>query len=75
VTTPTTTTVDTLEWLSDVDHPKFQQAMRNTCEVCGAKPQRPCWNTINSADPLPGRLIHHARTQPKGQSKGPKTDE
>jgi hypothetical protein len=63
---------DTLEWLSDVDHPKFKRAMKNTCEVCDAKPGRPCWNTIDDEAPLPGRLIHHARTQPKGKSKGAK---
>ncbi len=64
-----------LEWLSDPDDPRFQAAMRNTCEICDAKPRRPCWNTINTADPLPNRLIHHARTHPKGKAKEAKDDE
>lgn len=60
---------DALSFLTDPNDPRYQRAMKHTCEICGAKPTRPCWNTINSADPLPGRLIHHARLLPKGQGK------
>jgi hypothetical protein len=63
------TTSSDLRYLSDPDSPEFQSAMRNTCEICDAKPGRPCWNTIDDAAPLPGRLIHHARLMPKGDKK------
>jgi hypothetical protein len=43
--------------------------MRHTCEICGAKPRRPCWNTIDSETPLPGRLIHLCRAEPKTPPK------
>jgi hypothetical protein len=66
---------DALSFLSAPNDPRFQRAMRNTCEVCDAKRGRPCWNTIDSEAPLPGRLIHHARTRPKGQGKEPKDDD
>lgn len=58
-----------LAWMSDPEDPRFKQAMKNICEVCDAKRGRPCWNTIDDAAPLPGRLIHYARLLPKGQGK------
>lgn len=58
-----------LAWMSDPDDPRYQRAMKHTCEICDAKPNRPCWNTIDDAAPLPGRLIHYARLLPKGKGK------
>ena len=55
--------IDTLSYVSDPDSPHFQAAMQRKCEVCGAKKGRPCWNTIDSAAPLPNRLIHHGRME------------
>lgn len=52
---------DRLSYLSDPDDPRFKLAMKHTCEVCGAKPTRPCWNTIDSEAPLPNRLLHIGR--------------
>jgi hypothetical protein len=60
---------DTVFWVSDPDDPRFKRAMRHTCEICGAKPRRPCWNTIDSETPLPGRLIHLCRAEPKTPPK------
>lgn len=59
--TATAPAIDNVAYLSDPTDPKFRQAMKRKCELCGAKPGRPCWNTIDDAAPLPGRLIHHAR--------------
>lgn len=50
-----------LSYLSDPQDPHFIAAMKVECKVCEAKPGRPCWNTIDSAAPLPYRLIHHGR--------------
>jgi hypothetical protein len=50
-----------LSYLSDQQDPRFKDAMKRKCEVCGAAKGRPCWNTIDSEKPLPNRLIHHAR--------------
>ena len=56
---------DMLRYLSDPKDPRYKAAMKQTCEVCHARPNRPCWNTINSEAPLPDRLIHHARIPPE----------
>jgi hypothetical protein len=53
--------IASLAWVTDPTDPHFQAAMKVTCEVCGAKPGRPCWNTIDDAAPLPNRLLHHGR--------------
>jgi hypothetical protein len=50
-----------LAYLSDPTDPHYVEAMRHRCEVCDAKPGRPCWNTIDSEAPLPNRLLHHGR--------------
>lgn len=39
-----------------------QDALTRKCEVCHAQPGTDCTNTINTGAPLPGRLVHHART-------------
>lgn len=52
---------DPLWWAADPNHPRLKAAMKKPCEICHAKPGRPCWNTINDAAPLPGRLIHIGR--------------
>lgn len=70
----TATDTDRLAYVNDPEHPLFKRAMGHTCEICEAKPKRPCWNTLDSAAPLPGRLIHHARIHPKGRGKHPKDD-
>lgn len=31
------------------------------CQVCQARPKRPCVNTIRPGEPLPGRDVHIAR--------------
>lgn len=31
------------------------------CQVCQARPKRPCRNTIKPGEPLPGRAVHWAR--------------
>lgn len=56
-------TAERLSYLSDPDDPHYIAAMRVTCEACGAKPGRPCWNIIDANEPLPNRLIHHARLE------------
>lgn len=37
-------------------------ALTGRCEVCHSQPGTDCTNTINPGAPLPGRLVHHART-------------
>lgn len=32
------------------------------CQVCQARPKKPCVNTIRPGAPLPGRDVHIART-------------
>lgn len=53
--------IDSLFWCANPADPRFQAAMKKKCEICHAKPGRPCWNTVDDAAPLPGRLIHHGR--------------
>ena len=38
-------------------------ALDEPCPVCHAKVGRPCRNTINPGDPLPGREYHYARAE------------
>jgi hypothetical protein len=55
-----------LDYLSNPEDPRFQAAMKHGCGLCGAKPNRPCWNIV-AADgaPLPHRLIHSYRIPPE----------
>lgn len=52
---------DQITWVSDPNDPHVIHAMKHRCEVCDAKPGRPCWNIIDANEPLPGRIIHFAR--------------
>ncbi len=56
-----------LGWLLDADDTRTQAALSRSCDVCGVKRGDWCRNQINPNQPLPGRLIHHARTQPRGK--------
>jgi hypothetical protein len=40
----------------------------NRCEVCKAKPDEPCANTINPGQPLPGHTEHYARALAPGDT-------
>ena len=40
-------------WVSNPDDPRYQRAMKHTCEICDAKPGRPCWNTIDTPTHYP----------------------
>jgi hypothetical protein len=39
-------------------------SLEYACEVCEAKPDEPCRNTLHPGRPLPGRHEHYARALP-----------
>ena len=47
--------------LGDPDSDVVRDALTRKCEVCKAKPNEECVNTITKGAALPGRLVHYAR--------------
>lgn len=47
--------------LTNRDSPTVQAALTRKCEVCKAKPDADCTDTIRTGYPLAGRLVHFAR--------------
>lgn len=45
------------------DHPAVADALTRRCDQCGAPPGQPCHNHIAGGGPLPGRTVHHGRTE------------
>ena len=64
---------DPYAWLSDPDDQRIQTALRWSCDICKAKAGDYCRNTVNPAQKLPGRLVHHGR--PTDRTREPKADE
>lgn len=48
-------------WRMDADDPRNQAALGWTCDICQARINDPCTNTIEPGRPLPGRIVHMGR--------------
>lgn len=48
--------------LNNPDSPVVRAALTRRCEVCKARPDEDCRNTMVPGTALPGRLVHYART-------------
>ena len=49
--------------LADPRNPAYTQALSEPCPVCKAKPGDGCTNPIQPGKPLPGRDLHHGRSE------------
>lgn len=49
-------------WITDPDDPRLKTVLEKACEVCKAKRRVLCHNTITPGEPIPGRIVHLARS-------------
>jgi hypothetical protein len=60
---------DDMEWLRDPTDERVQKALGWTCDLCQARVKHLCVNTIRPGEPLPGRVVHHARLVDRRRQK------
>jgi len=50
-----------MNWVNDPSDHRVQAALGWTCDICNARIKHLCGNSIQPAEPLPGRVIHFGR--------------
>ena len=56
-------------WIADTNDRRVQAALGWTCDVCNARIKHLCSNPIDPDKPLPGRVVHFARTVDRRRQK------